>query len=139
MLGCFLTFLSRKANGIILVYDITTHSSFRSLERWREEATSHAEKDAVVTLVGNKVDMKHLRTVERSEAKKYAELQDMNFIEASAKDSTNVELAFENIIEQIYQSKLKAEESEPAIIEEQKIITPKDSKQNKTKPQQKCC
>ena len=132
--------MSRKANGIILVYDLTTHSSFRGLERWREEATSHAEKDAVVSLVGNKLDMKHLRMVERSEAKKYAELQNMNFIEASAKDSTNVELAFENIIEQIYRAKLKTvEDSEPDIIEEERTITPKDSKQTKTKPRQKCC
>merc|ERR1712098_763996 len=113
--------------------------SFRGLERWRGEATSHAEKDAVITLVGNKLDMKHLRTVKRSEAKKYAEQHQMNFIETSAKESTNVELAFESIIEKIFREKLKTEESEPEIIERPKIITPKDTKPSEFKPSRKCC
>jgi len=127
----------RKANGIILVYDITAHSSFRGLERWREEAKSHAEQDSVVSLVGNKIDMKHLRTVDRTEAQKYAEQHQLSFIETSASESTNVELAFESIIREMYHAALFKEEPISGSSLDQKPFTPKDIK---TKvPQSKCC
>jgi len=60
----------RRAHGVILVYDVTTHSSFRALDRWLDEARTHIPTDACITLVGNKSDLRHLRTVERTEAQK---------------------------------------------------------------------
>ena len=119
------------------MYDITTHASFRGLERWREEATSHADQAALITLVGNKLDMKHLRAVERTEAQKYAEQQEMSFIEASAKESTNVELAFKNIIQEMYYKTLFKEDSRQENTQEQRPITPKDMKAKIH--QRKCC
>ena len=120
------------------MYDITAHSSFRGLERWREEAKSHAKQDSVVTLVGNKIDMKHLRTVERTEAQKYAEQQQLSFIETSASESTNVELAFESIIQEMYHATLfKEDPISNNTLDQKPTITPKDIK---TKvPQSKCC
>lgn len=49
-------------------------------------------------LVGNKSDLRHLREVPTDEAKAFAEKQHLSFIETSALDSTNVELAFQNIL-----------------------------------------
>merc|ERR1711915_27301 len=118
----------RKANGIFLVYDLTSHSSFRGLERWREEAVMHAEKDAVLALVGNKVDLKHLRTVNRIEAQKYAEQHEMCFIETSAAESTNVELAFETIIREMYNAALFKEENTQKETQDLKYVIPKEKK-----------
>src|SRR4051812_16023726 len=67
-------------------------------------------------LVGNKSDLRHLREVPTDEAKTFAgkwrpqleidpqvtEKNRLSFIETSALDSTNVELAFQNILTEIY-------------------------------------
>ncbi|RXG61417.1 Ras-related protein Rab-11A [Armadillidium vulgare] len=49
-------------------------------------------------LVGNKSDLRHLRSVPMEEAKAFAEKNGLSFIETSALDSTNVETAFHNIL-----------------------------------------
>ena len=53
-------------------------------------------------LVGNKSDLRHLREVTTEEAKAFSEKHGLSFIETSALDSSNVELAFQNIITEIY-------------------------------------
>jgi len=53
-------------------------------------------------LVGNKSDLRHLREVPTEEAKEFAEKIKLSFIETSALDSSNVELAFQNILTEIY-------------------------------------
>lgn len=62
----------RKAVGAILVYDIAKHGTYDSVERWLDELKQHAEKDTVTLLVGNKSDLKHLRSVATDEAESFA-------------------------------------------------------------------
>ena len=62
-------------------------------------------------LVGNKSDLDHLRQVQTDEAKSFAKAKGIAFIETSAKDSNNVETAFQNILTQIYQNLPKKEET----------------------------
>jgi len=92
----------RGAVGALLVYDITRASTFDHLERWLNELLDHADKNIVVMLVGNKSDLRHLRAVTTEQAKEFAEKKSLSFIETSALESTNVELAFTNILTQIY-------------------------------------
>lgn len=75
----------------------------------------HADANIVIMLVGNKSDLRHLRAVPTEEAKQFAsecgdafllggqELtikgdNNLSFIETSALDASNVELAFQNIL-----------------------------------------
>ena len=53
-------------------------------------------------VVGNKCDLKHLQAVITDDAKSFAEKNNLAFIETSALDSTNVDLAFETILIEIY-------------------------------------
>ena len=53
-------------------------------------------------LVGNKSDLRHLRAVPTEEAKQFATENGLAFIETSALDSSNVELAFQKILTEIY-------------------------------------
>lgn len=66
-------------------------------------------------LVGNKSDLRHLRSVQAEDAKSFCEDESLSFIETSALDATNVEEAFENILTQIYkivsQKTLKADDN----------------------------
>ena len=47
----------RKAVGALLVYDVTKEKTFESIKRWLEEIRQHADRDIVLMLVGNKVDI----------------------------------------------------------------------------------
>ena len=62
-------------------------------------------------LVGNKSDLRHLRVVASEEAKAFAEDKDIDFIETSALDQTNVETAFHNIISDIYYHLINASQN----------------------------
>jgi len=92
----------RGAVGALLVYDIAKHITYENVERWLKELRDHADANIVIMLVGNKSDLRHLRAVPTEEAKAFAEKHGLSFIETSALDSTNVEVAFRNILEEIY-------------------------------------
>ncbi|XP_078123253.1 ras-related protein Rab-25-like isoform X2 [Sander vitreus] len=62
----------RGAVGALLVYDISKHLTYESVDRWLKELFDHADPHIVVMLVGNKRDLDTLRTVPTEEAKDFA-------------------------------------------------------------------
>ncbi|CAG8520732.1 5891_t:CDS:2 [Ambispora leptoticha] len=92
----------RGAVGALLVYDIAKHVTYENVNRWLKELRDHADSNIVIMLVGNKSDLRHLRAVPTDEAKAFAAENNLSFIETSALDASNVELAFQNILTEIY-------------------------------------
>lgn len=92
----------RGAVGALVVYDITKDGTFADVQHWLKELRDHADTNIKIMLVGNKSDLRHLRSVQASEAQAYCAQQDLSFIETSALESTNVEKAFQQILEDIY-------------------------------------
>jgi len=92
----------RGAVGALLVYDIAKHLTYENVTRWLKELRDHADSNIVIMLVGNKTDLRHLRAVPTDDAKQFAEDNGLSFIETSALVSTNVELAFQNILTEIH-------------------------------------
>ncbi|KAF5011473.1 hypothetical protein FDECE_2392 [Fusarium decemcellulare] len=92
----------RGAVGALLVYDISKHQTYENVTRWLKELRDHADANIVIMLVGNKSDLRHLRAVPTEEAKSFASENHLSFIETSALDASNVELAFQNILTEIY-------------------------------------
>jgi Ras-related protein Rab-11A/Ras-related protein Rab-11B len=92
----------RGAVGALLVYDISKHGTFENVERWLKELRDHAEANIVVMLVGNKSDLRHLRSVETDEAMAFSEQHNLAFIETSALDASGVDTAFQRILTEIY-------------------------------------
>ncbi|CAH1755845.1 13127_t:CDS:10 [Entrophospora sp. SA101] len=86
------------AVGALLVYDITKHVTYESVNRWLGEIRDYAASDIVIMLVGNKTDLKNLRAVSTQEAKQFADENNLLFIETSALDTSNVELVFQNLL-----------------------------------------
>ncbi|KPP74845.1 ras-related protein Rab-43-like [Scleropages formosus] len=85
----------RSSNGAIIAYDITKRSSFASVPKWMEDVKKYGGSSIVPLLIGNKSDLSEMRQVPFEEAQKLAdELEFVNAIETSAKDSSNVEEAF---------------------------------------------
>jgi hypothetical protein len=76
--------------------------SFENVERWLKELRDHADSNIVIMLVGNKSDLRHLRSVNTEDAQAYCEKEGLSFIETSALESTNVEKAFHQILTEIY-------------------------------------
>lgn len=93
----------RGAVGALLVYDISKHLTYESAERWLKELYDHADPHIVVMLVGNKADLESARTVPKEEAQSFAEHNRLLFMETSALDSTNVEVAFHQVLTAIHE------------------------------------
>ena len=91
----------RGCAGIILVYDLTNAASFRNLDRWLNEIQEHGVSDAISILIGNKSDLLHLREITTASGQSYAEKHNLLFLETSALQNSNIELAFQNLISTI--------------------------------------
>lgn len=94
--------------GALLVYDISKAVTYENVERWLNELRDHADSNIVIMLVGNKSDLRHLRAVPTEQAAALAEKHGLSFIETSALDSTNVELAFQKILTGMRPSTVRA-------------------------------
>jgi Ras-related protein Rab-11A len=92
----------RGAAGVLLVYDVTDRKSFARLEDWLEEIAENGEEDMVITLVGNKSDLKEKRAVSRKEAEALSEAHKMAYFETSARDGRNVDEAFHDLLTSMY-------------------------------------
>ena len=65
----------RGAVGALLVYDIAKHLTYENVANWLKELREHADSNIVIMLVGNKSDLRHLRTVPTEEARAFARKQ----------------------------------------------------------------
>ena len=87
----------RGAAGALLVYDISRRESFDHLQRWLLEARSNGSPQMVMILIGNKSDLEQRRVISTKEGSDFAHANQMLFIETSAKQSLNVDHAFQMI------------------------------------------
>ena len=53
----------RGAHGAMMVYDITKRKTFENLIHWLSQLQQFSDKNMVIMLVGNKLDLSHVRTV----------------------------------------------------------------------------
>ena len=119
----------QKIQGIILMYDITTRSSFENLFKWINLISQNIS-DKPKILVGNKLDKGYEnRLVEEEEGKKVAMENNMPFFEASGASGENVEEVFKKIAEMVNENIIIEKESRPSNLVLQK----------KVKKKKKCC
>ncbi|XP_062331494.1 ras-related protein Rab-37-like [Osmerus eperlanus] len=91
----------RDAQALLLLYDITSRSSFDNIRAWLTEIHEYAQTDVVIMLLGNKADMGSDRMVRREEGEKLAREHSVPFMETSAKTGVNVELAFTAVAKEL--------------------------------------
>jgi small GTP-binding protein len=97
----------RGAVGALLVYDVTDRNSFNHVPMWLKEVEENAEKDCLIMLVGNKMDLNDERTVFVRDGRSFARKNGLAFIETSALDATGVDTAFQRILQEIYKTQTK--------------------------------
>jgi Ras-related protein Rab-8A len=127
----------RGANGIILVYDITSEVSFNNIRSWINNIEEHASDSVCKILVGNKCDMEDKRQVSTAQGQNLAKEFNIKFFETSAKADINVEKAFQAIARD---SKKRFDVSHPK--EETKstgLIGIRDPTKDAPKPATACC
>uniref|UniRef100_A0A182X779 small monomeric GTPase n=1 Tax=Anopheles quadriannulatus TaxID=34691 RepID=A0A182X779_ANOQN len=96
------------ADGLLLVYSITDRDSFNFIRRAKEELAG----DLPVALVGNKVDMVHLRQVSTDEGEILAKDFECKFFEISAAEHVyQVAEAFLELCREVLTGKRKSKQS----------------------------
>lgn len=92
----------RDVSGAVLVFDITKHEHFASLDRWLQEINNNTAEQIPIILVGNKIDQIAQRNVTSKEALDYVAKNNLvEYVETSAKTSENVVYAFHTLLSHI--------------------------------------
>lgn len=93
--------LYNTAQGLILVYDITSIKSFHNINNWLNYVKENSKQNVKLILVGNKTDLEEKRVVSKEEGQKFADDNGLLFFETSAKSGENIEEMFNKCTEDI--------------------------------------
>jgi GTPase SAR1 family protein len=90
----------RNAQVIVMVFDLTSTHSFKSLEDWRADLEGKADNEVQLFVVGNKADLVGERAIEINIAKAFAEqIEAVEYLETSAKSGQGVAALFAKVAE----------------------------------------
>ncbi|KAM9392370.1 ras and EF-hand domain-containing protein homolog [Pholidichthys leucotaenia] len=123
----------RRADGVLLLYDVTCEQSFLNVREWVDTIEDVAHDNIPIMLVGNKCDLRKGATncVPTSYGEKLAMTYNTLFCEASAKDGSNVLEAVLHLARQV---------TTQATFEEKSNLQPLSSLDTpKIKPKFSCC
>lgn len=87
----------KGAAAAIVVYDITSMDSYRTLQTWINELQEQGPENIVIAIAGNKSDLESEREVDAETARSYAASIGASFLETSAKTKANVDEIFVDI------------------------------------------
>ena len=126
----------KGANGVLLIYDVCDRKSYERIGFWMDELKQNNEIEQLyIILVGNKIDLEEKRVVTREEAEKYAEDNNINYLEVSAKTGEGILDLFNEItkgtMDKVFNDQDNNEDKE-------KIKTYLDTNSNR-KRKKKCC
>ncbi|XP_022613335.1 ras and EF-hand domain-containing protein [Seriola dumerili] len=82
----------RRADGVLLLYDVTCEKSFLNVREWVDMIEDLSHEDIPIMLVGNKCDLRQdgVNCVPTSYGEKLAMTYNTLFCETSAKDGDNI-------------------------------------------------
>ena len=106
-------FYFRGSDICLLVYSVDDEQSFYNLDIWKREFLYYADiKDPdsfPFVLLGNKCDLDEgTHEVKTADVKNWCEVNgNMKFFKTSAKDSVNVEAAFQASVQTLIESEMK--------------------------------
>ena len=95
-----------------MVYDITNRSSFNDIKVWYDDICQYSKKDVSIILIGNKKDLTSKREVLEKEGEKLSKDLECYSMETSAKDFTNIEEAFNILIDVIYEREVSSRDTD---------------------------
>ena len=127
----------RKAYGILLLFDVTKRSSFIACKNYLEEVRINSDKNCVIYLIGNKIDLSDERQITKDEAELFAQKEKIEYIETSAVKNLKVSEVFTSLLNDIYERK-KIENKNKLFLQGAANIGLKNN-QNKCNNNDSCC
>ena len=92
----------RSGDGYSIVFSITSVTSFLEVNAIQEQLNMILDVDdntlLPIILVGNKCDLEEYRQVHSSDAQRLAEEWEVKYFETSAKNKTNINRIFEELV-----------------------------------------
>ena len=116
----------KKANGILLMYDISDKNSFNNIGNWMVTIKENAGSKMSILLIATKCDLKNERVISKEDGENLAKEYGIHFYETSSKDNINIQKAFYDIAEQVIEKD-----------KGKKVFDTIDLENNKNK--QRCC
>ena len=90
----------KKADAVLLVYDISNKYSFEKIKNdYVEAIKENCKKDIPIILLGNKADKENERQISNEDGMELARKENYEFDECSCKKNLNVASAFETLLE----------------------------------------
>ncbi|KAM1217136.1 hypothetical protein ACFX2I_013347 [Malus domestica] len=98
---------SKEGAYVLLLDTYSCHGSVTNMDSYLGYhqfyySETHSDTTVAMMLVGNKCDLENIRAVSVEDGRSLAEAEGLFFMETSALDSTNVKMAFELVIQEIY-------------------------------------
>ncbi|XP_041756223.2 ras and EF-hand domain-containing protein [Coregonus clupeaformis] len=127
----------RRADGVLLLYDVTCEKSFLNVREWVDMIEDMSQDDIPIMLVGNKCDLREqalqdgITCVSTSYGEKLAMTYNALFCETSAKDGSNVIEAVLHLAREVTKQVHRAEDQES--------VTNLYRNPNKKMPTVNCC
>ena len=125
-------------DGIFLVFDLTNQNSLNSIPQWIESINEKVKNKKFIIL-GNKDDLKRNQISELDINEVLEEFNDIKYIKVSAKDGTNIQKAFEEMIDLLDDDNNEEEEDEKKNNEKPTSKLKKKNYNINDKKQMKCC
>jgi len=95
----------RSADGVVLVYDVTSKQSFDDCATWLQDARAYSGERVLGILIGNKADVKDKRAVDYKLASAWASEHNLLYSETSAKTDDRVLDAFTLVSTAVFKQK----------------------------------
>ncbi|KAM9320156.1 ras-related protein Rab-42 [Gastrophryne carolinensis] len=84
----------RNAACVVLLFDLTAHKTFESIQNWYQEVMERAQPQPLLfLLLGTKSDLREKRDVTREEAQNLAISMNAPYLETSARTGSNISAA----------------------------------------------
>lgn len=100
----------RKADGMVVMYDVTSRQTFTAVRRWLNCIQEKVMDDIIILLLGNKIDCDVERQVTFEDGKKLAQEYKLLFAECSAASGTNITESLIQIVRSLkeHEDKMKS-------------------------------
>ena len=128
----------KGAKGAFIVYDITRKNTFDNIDKWISDLKTNGDENLAIVLIGNKSDLEERREIQKDEGIKKSEEYKTAFMETSALNGDNIDKAFDELINQIYQNNSSIIEEEKEV-EIDKGVNLNDEKKENSESNKKCC
>ena len=95
----------QRAQGIIIVFDVTNKRSFDDLKMWIDSIKSQSKltedlENMPIILIGNKIDLPK-RVIDKETALNFAKEQNLDYYETSAKTGEGIDNAIKEFVKKV--------------------------------------